>query len=251
MVDTGRVVAVVPVRMGSSRLPGKVMMNVNGVPLLGYIMDRLALSSKIDEVVVATSVAAKNDVIQSYCADRNTPCYRGSEDDVLDRLVQALKQNNAAIGVLVFGDCPLIDPEIVDFLVEQYLVNPGHDFVSNDLKTTYPPGMEVEVFSINALEDAATTCDDPTIREHGTLFIRQNPERYSLLNIEAPEELSRPELELEVDAAEDLFVVEGILEHFKGRTDFHLSEIIHFMDTNSELAKSNQSIPRRWKEFRQ
>ena len=246
-----KVVASIQVRMGSGRLPGKVMKEVGqGRPLLGYLLDRLRLTSVLDQIVVATSTRAENDVIEEFCQSERIPCFRGSENDVLERTVEALMSQNADIGVEVFGDCPLIDPAIVDDIVTYFLENPEYDFVGNDHQTTYPPGMEVEVFSIGALKDSHRRVSDPAIREHGTLFIRQNPDIYRLINLNAPSDLSRPEMELEVDTVEDLQVIKAITENFSARQDYSLSEIIQFMDSDKTLAMINQGIPRRWREAR-
>jgi len=245
------VVATVQVRMGSSRLPGKVMREIAGKPLLGHLLDRLALSDRLDGVVVATSVRAENDAIERYCGSRGVACFRGDEDDVLGRMLGALRSLNAVVGVEVFGDCPLIDPAIVDQFVDLFTQADGAlDFVGNDLTTTWPPGMEVEVFSVAALADADRRCADPAIREHGTLFIRQNPARYRLRNVEAPAQLRRPDIELEVDTAEDLAVLDQVLAHFADRRDVGLAELIAFMDAHPQIASANRDVPRRWKEFR-
>jgi spore coat polysaccharide biosynthesis protein SpsF len=246
-----KVVASIQVRMGSGRFPGKVMKEVReGRPLLGYLLDRLRLSSVLDQIVVATSTRAENDVIEEFCHSESIPCFRGSEDDVLERTVEALMSQKADIGVEVFGDCPLIDPAIVNNMVTYFLENPGYDFVGNDLRTTYPPGMEVEVFLLDALKDSHQRVSDPLIREHGTLFIRQNPDIYNLINLDAPSDLSRPEMELEVDTVEDFQVIKAVIEHFSTRKDYSLSEIIQFMDSDKTLARINQGIPRRWREAR-
>lgn len=246
-----KIVAVVNVRMGSSRLPGKVLREVAGKPLLGHLLDRLALARRLDEVVVATSVRPENDPVEAYCRSRGAPCFRGDEDDVLARMLGALKSRAATVGVEVYGDCPLIDPAIVDAMVGDYVAaGGGLDFIGNDLSTTWPPGMEVEVFSMAALEDSARRCQDPAIREHGTLFVRQNPALYRLRNIEAPAPCRRPELELEVDTAEDMVVVERILGHFADRPGFSLGDLIAFLDAHPEVAEVNKDVPRRWKEFR-
>ena len=237
--------------MGSSRLPGKALLPVAGKPVLGHLLDRLARARRLDGVVVATSVRPENDAIEAYCRSRGTPCFRGDEDDVLGRMLGALRAEGASVGVEVFGDCPLIDPAIVDEMIGRYLAAEGGlDFVGNDLSTTWPPGMEVEVFPLAALEDSARRCQDPAIREHGTLFIRQNPGLYRLSNIEAPPAFRRPDLELEVDTAEDLAVLEAVLDHFAGRPDYGLGELIAFLDAAPELAALNKDVPRRWKEFR-
>jgi spore coat polysaccharide biosynthesis protein SpsF (cytidylyltransferase family) len=246
-----RVVATVQVRMGSSRLPGKALREVAGKPLLGHLLDRLALCTQLDAVVVATSVRPENAAIDDYCASRGIACFRGDEDDVLGRMIGALRAHDATIGVEVFGDCPLIDPAIVDQFIALFVQSDGQlDFVGNDLTTTWPPGMEVEVFSVASLADADRRCRDPAVREHGTLFIRQNPGLYRLRNVEAPPEFRRPEIELEVDTAEDLAVMEAVLQHFAHRPDVGLGELLSFMDGNPDVAAINRSVARRWKEFR-
>lgn len=245
-----KIVATVQVRMGSSRLPGKVLAPVLGKPLLGHLLDRLAQCRRLDEVVVATSVKPENDAIEEYCRQRGTACYRGSEDDVLGRMLEALQSRDATVGVEVFGDCPLIDPALVDDMVGRFLAEPELDWIGNDLATSYPPGMEAEVFKVAAFADSARRTDDPVIREHGTLFIRQHPGIYRIRNVEAEGALRRPELELEVDTAEDFEVATAVLEHFAGRPTFTLAELIAFMDANPALKDKNAAVHRRWKEFR-
>jgi len=237
--------------MGSTRLPGKVMMPLGNRPLLGFLIERLRLCRTIDEVVVATSIDNENDVVETFCANEGIACFRGSEEDVLKRTLGALESVSATIGVEVFGDCPLIDPLIVDGIVKKFSDYAKYDFVGNDLKTTYPPGMEVEVFSVAALQDSdyRVAASDP-IREHGTLFIRQSPQVYKVINLEAEGKYRRPEVELEVDSREDLDVVTAIVQHFDPRIDFSLDEVLRFLDDNPQIAKKNRSVHRRWKEFR-
>ena len=220
-------------------------------PLLGFLIERLRLCRTIDEVVVATSIENENDVIEEFCANEGIACFRGSEEDVLKRTLGALESVSATIGVEVFGDCPLIDPLIVDDIVTKFLDHARYHFIGNDLKTTYPPGMEVEVFSVAALQDSddRVAASDP-IREHGTLFIRQNPQLYKVINLEAEGKRRRPEVELEVDSREDLDVVTAIIQHFDPRIDFSLDEVLRFLDDNPEIVEINRSVHRRWKEFR-
>ena len=227
------------------------MREISGRPLLGHLLDRLSLCKSLDSVVVATSTYPENDVIEMFCRRERIPCFRGSEEDVLGRTVGALESVSATIGVEVFGDCPIIDPNIVDEIVNYFIANPGYDFVGNDLKTSYPPGMEVEVFGLEALKNSSQRL--PNLhrdREHGTLFIRQNPDIYRIMNLEASDAHRRPELSLEVDTLEDLKVINAIITHFGGRLDYSLSEIIDFMEANSELAAINKNVPRRWKQYR-
>ena len=246
-----KVVASIQVRMGSSRFPGKVMKRVSGVPLLGHLVRRLSFCNTLNEIVVATSTNPENDVIEGYCRQESIPCFRGAENDVLDRTLGALRSRGADIGVEVFGDCPLIDPCIVDQTITYFLESGEYDYVGNDLKTTYPPGMEVEVFRVSSLEDSSRrlSADDP-IREHGTLYIRQNSGIYNIFNLEAPRELARPDLELEIDTQEDFSVIKIIIEHFDGVYDFPLQEIISFLDKRPQIAAINSKVHRRWKEYR-
>jgi spore coat polysaccharide biosynthesis protein SpsF len=247
-----KTVAVVPVRMGSGRLPGKVMANVAGRPLLDHLLARLALCPLIDDVVVATSTERENDLIEEYCQKKDVRVYRGSEHDVLDRLLVALLTLGADVGVLAFGDCPLIDPKIVSRLIQRFYAHAYEelDFLGNDLFTSWPPGMEIEVFSVDALADSHKRCSDAEIREHGTLYMRQHPDTYRLCNLEAPPELRRPDLSFEVDEPEDLYVIEKILTHFNGRADIALETIIHFMDNNPKLIERTSQVTRRWRRYR-
>lgn len=246
-----KIVATICVRMGSSRFPGKVMKEINDKPLLYYLIERLKFSKRINEIVVATSTNKENDIIENYCKDNNLISFRGSEDDVLLRILEALKSRNADIGVEVFGDSPLLDFRIVDNLIDKFFMEYENlDFLSNDLKTTYPPGMEVEIFKVSALEDANLKANDPEVREHGTLFIRQNPELYQIKNIEAPEKFYFPDLELEVDTEEDFYVISQVIKHFGNRLDFSLEEILEFVKLNSDLFSMNKNILRRWSKYR-
>ncbi len=248
MTGQHRVIATVQVRMGSSRLQGKTLLEINGQPLLGHLLDRLERTRRLNGVVVATPIGPDNDPVEQYCQTRGIACYRGSEDDVLDRMLKAVQWMRATIGVEVFGDCPLIDPAIVDAMVDAYVDADGAlDFIGNDLTTTYPPGMEVEVFSVAALEDSARRASDPAVREHGTLFIRQNPSLYRIRNVEAPPHHHHPDLELEIDAPEDVPVISAIIRQFSGKPDFTLDDVIAFMGNNPALTKLNTDVPRRWK----
>lgn len=247
-----KIVASVQVRMGSSRFPGKVMHEVLDKPLLGHLIERLKKSKYLDEIVIATSINSNNDIIESYCKNIGVTCFRGDEDDVLGRTLGALKLMKANVGVEIFGDCPLIDPNIVDYMIEKFInSNENYDFVGNDLETTFPPGMEVEVFKVQALKDSSKRTDDIIIREHGTLFIRQNPSIYKVKNIIAPKKWYYPELELEVDTKEDMYVIEEIIKHFKTCKNYGVEDIIEFLMDNPDLTKINANVPRRWKEIRE
>jgi len=236
--------------MRSSRFPGKALAEVAGKPLLGYLLDRLELCRNLDQTIVSTTKAGSDTAIENYCQSRNIFCYRGDEHDVLGRLLKSYEASHAEVGVVVFGDGPLVDPTIIDQAIDLYFAMPDYDFVGNDLKTTYPPGMEVEVFSINALLESAKCCKNSIIREHGTLFLRTNPDIFRLHNFEAEKSLQRTDLALEVDTLEDFRVIQMILEHFGDRVSFSLQEIIEFVDSAGDLVEINKHVPRRWQQYR-
>ena len=257
-----RVVGCVAVRMGSERLPGKVMREVAGSPVLGHQLDRLERVAGLDGVVVATTVRAEDDVVADYVTARGVAVARGDADDVLGRLVGALEAADAEVAVLVFGDCPLVDPAIVSAVLARFHTlsdraraagEPPVDFVGNDLATTFPPGMEVEVVRVAVLVDAAARVDDPAIREHGTLAVRLDAERYRRVNIEATGSERRPDVALTVDTPEDLAVVTAVLEHLAADGpggDVSLARILAFLDDHPEVTALNAAVERRWKRFR-
>ena len=245
-----RTVAVIPARMGSGRLPGKVMTRLNGKPLLGYLLDRVENCNKIDLIVVAIPETIENDCIQDYCLNRSVQVFRGSEEDVLDRVLQSLLWARAELGTLIFSDGPLIDPQVIDGAVDVFNSMGEYDWVGNDLITTWPSGMETEVFRVTALADAALRCSDAEIREHSTLYIRKNPEKYKLYNLEAPKPYDRPDLSFEVDVYEDLYVVSALINQFSNYPTIRLDDLIQFMDDHPELKELTSKVERRWKKFR-
>ena len=245
-----RIIATVQMRMGSERLPGKSLHPLAGKPLIGRLLDRVRQAKRLDGVVLATPESPANDPIAAFCAAYGVPCFRGPEDDVLGRMVGALESQRADIGVEVYGDSPLIDPAIIDECIETYLADPSCDWVGNDRTSTFSGGMDTEVFKVSALQDSARRTQDPAVREHGTLFLRQHPELYKLKDIQATGARRRPDIILEVDAKDDIEIIESIVRYFAPREDFSIEEIIAFLDERPDLAASNQQVFRRWKQYR-
>jgi spore coat polysaccharide biosynthesis protein SpsF len=164
-----KMVATIRARMGSTRLADKVLKPAAGKPLLQHLIERLQQAQKLDGIVVATSTSVRDDAIVELSDALGVSCFRGSEDDVLDRILGAVEASGAEASVEIMGDNPLIDTRIVDWGVEIW-ENGEYDMVTNQLKTTYPPGMEIRIHSTAALVSAAELAIDPADREHGSYF---------------------------------------------------------------------------------
>ncbi len=199
-----RVVASIEARMGSSRLPGKVLKDINGQPALWRLVDRLRQCRSVDDVVVATSVAPADDVLAGWCDDRGVRCYRGSEDDVLNRVVEAHKSAGSDLIVEITGDCPMTDPEIVDMGVETFLTHDADVVTNCGSALTWPMGQYVQVFPLAQLEEVDRTIDDPAVHEHVSLYFYEHPEHYRIIELIAPRRWQQPTWRLQLDYAEDL-----------------------------------------------
>lgn len=248
-----KIAATIQARMGSSRLPGKSLKKILGKPMLALLIERIHLSKLIDEVIVATSTESQDDPIEKLALEMGVSCFRGSENDVLSRITGALKHFNVDIHVEFMGDNPIPDPLLVDTVIGFFLKNSNkYDYVTNALKTTYPPGAEVFVYPSAILYDAEKRVENPALREHVGLHIYQHPDRYRIFNIEATKGFHYPELHLEVDTDEDFKVVSEIFKHFYPENpEFTLSQVICFMKENPDLAAENSRVERRWKKFRE
>jgi len=247
-----KIAATLQARMGSTRLPGKVMKTIVGKPMLALQIERIRQCRLIDEIIIATTTESKDDTIAVLAADIGVSCYRGSENDVLARITETLLEHKVDINVEFMGDNPIPDPLLCDSIIGYYLKNSSrYDYVTNALKTTYPPGAEVYVYPAEILIDAEKKAADSPLREHVGIHINQHPERYRICNLEAPDWYHYPDLHLEVDTQEDFDVISKIYEHFYPHNKgFTLMQVIEFLKANEDLAEKNRSIVRRWKAFR-
>jgi len=199
-----RIVASIEARMGSSRLPGKMLMDVQGQPALQRLVSRLRLCRSLDDIVVATTTNRSDDVLAAWCAENGVNCHRGSEDDVLGRVVAAQRAMESEIVVEITGDCILTDFEIVDLGIETFLAH-DVDVVTNcGGVLTWPMGIYVQVFPLALLRDVAERETDPEIREHVSLYFYRHPERYRIIDLLAPACWHAPEYRLQLDYPEDL-----------------------------------------------
>ena len=203
-----RLVAIIQARMGSTRLPGKVLKDIHGRTMLARVVRRSMRSALIDKVVVATTKNKVDDVIVSECESLGVSSFRGSEADVLDRYYEAAKTFSADIVVRITSDCPLIDPEIIDRVVHAFL-DSSPDYASNTIKSTYPRGLDVEVFTFGALERAwreASAGFPSTCTSH--LYIYQHPDLFKILSVTCDENWSN--YRWTVDTKEDLDLIRAI-----------------------------------------
>lgn len=236
-----RVLCITQARMGSSRLPGKVLRQVLGQPLLKFHTDRLRRSVAVDELVVATSTDAGDDAIAEYCAGEGLAVFRGSEQDVLDRFYQCASGIDAGIIVRVTSDCPLIDPAIIDLAVAAFRGAGNTDYLRTD-PARYPRGLDAEVFSRAALEAAWSEAKDPEEREHVTPFLYRNPARFGL-DIFAEADAEGAEFRLCVDEENDFRLVSAVLEAlYPGNPDFGWRDLVAFLRAEPELAALNAQV---------
>ncbi|NJL50243.1 MAG: NTP transferase domain-containing protein [Blastochloris sp.] len=242
-----RTVATIEARMGSTRLPGKVLANISGRPALEVMIERLRLVPELDDIVIATTTAEADCEIDQLANRVSVRSWRGSEDDVLCRVLDAATAHQADVIVELTGDLPLIDPAIVSRVVQLYR-HARVDYASNVLTRTYPIGMDTQVFSCAVLADVARRTDDATDREHVSLYIYKHPEIYSLANVPAPPEETRPDLRLTLDTAEDLTLIRTVhaaLAAAEG-PGFPLSSMLAFLDARPDIAAINAAVPHRW-----
>ncbi|NHN33883.1 cytidylyltransferase domain-containing protein [Paenibacillus agricola] len=239
----GKINAVVATRMTSSRLPGKVLMELCGQPSLVRLIERLRKSKYIHEIIIATTINPEDDVVVQTASEQKVHCYRGSEEDVLQRTVEAAKAFDSEWIVQVTSDCPLIDAEAIDAVIQRMLEQPYLDYVGNHLVRTYPLGYSVEIFRASVLEHVEQITKDPADREHVSLYLYEHPEEYKLSNVEAPFFLRHPEYRLTLDTEDDYKLINQIYNAlYTHNPDFTLYDIIKYLEINPELTQINKHI---------
>lgn len=233
-------IIIVQARMTSTRLPGKVLLPLAGVPMLTRLVQRLRRVQRADAIVIATTTNATDDAIAMLCNTLGVPCHRGSEHDVLSRYADAARLHGADVVVRITSDCPLIDPALIDRVIAAYQEG-GSDYVSNMLPPTWPYGMAVEVFSATALQQAHAGATQVAEREHVTPFIYGHPERYRLRNVASPVDLSQHRWT--VDTPEDYELVRRLFEAlYPVRPHFTQNDILEVLDAHPDWMAINQHI---------
>ncbi len=234
-----RVVAVIQARMGSTRLPGKVLKNICGETMLSRVINRIKRSTLLDEILVATSVKPADEAIVHEAELLGVSCFSGSEDDVLDRYYKAAIEYNAETVVRVTSDCPLIEPAILDSVVRVFLKEKS-DYASNTIVRTYPRGLDVEVISVSALTTAWRNAEKPYQRAHVTPYIYENPHCFRLVSVTGSPDYSG--YRWTVDTLEDLEFVRKVYEHFHHRNVFGWTEVLELCEKNSGLINLNSHV---------
>lgn len=239
----GKIGCIIQARMGSTRLPGKVMKDLEGEPVLYHVIERVKKSKLIDEIIIATTKNERDDVIVKEAKRNLVKYFRGSEENVLSRYYYSAVENNLDVVVRVTSDCPLIDPEIIDDIVEFYLNN-DFKLVTNagiDLsERTYPRGMDTEVFSMDFLKEIHEMATEQYQKEHVTTYIYENyaDEIYYYKN-----DVDYSEYRLTLDTLHDFKLIKEVYkELYKGKHDFYLTDILKLFKEQPTLKKINKKI---------
>jgi glutamate-1-semialdehyde 2,1-aminomutase len=235
-----KIVAIVQARMGSSRFPNKIMAPISGKPMIEHLLERLARSKQLDEIVVATSIAPANDRLADCVTMLGHRIYRGSEQDVLERYLLAAREAAADVIVRITGDCPLMDPAVVDQVIEAFL-EANVDYASNVDPPSFPDGLDVEVFSRMALERGASEAVAPAEREHVTPYLRESG-NFKTYNIANPDDCSS--LRWTVDEPVDIAIIRTVFDHFSPRTDFTWIEVLELNQNQPNLFVNNHHLTR-------
>lgn len=232
---------VIQARMGSSRLPGKTLMDVGGVTLLERLLRRMRMSKMAEQIVVATTVNPLDKAIEDQCSTLGIRCFRGSEEDCLGRMIQASKEAGVEVLCRITADNPLIDPWAIDQGFEM-MVSHNLDYLDNIQAEGYPHGGGFEIVRLDALEFSLKTWDEPLNHEHVTWSLRRHLARFRHGIYQSLPEHQRPRYRYSVDRQEDLEVVRAIYAGHDGRDDLRLTEVLGFLDLHPEIRALNEAF---------
>lgn len=238
-----KTVAIIQARMGSSRLPGKMLMLLAGVPVVKRVYDRVCRIRGLDQVLMATTTAGTDDPMVRYCDSVGIPVFRGSEEDVLDRYYQAARQTGAEVVMRITGDCPLLDPDQSARVLDLYASVPGCDYASNTQPPFLPDGLDTEVMGMEALARAWTEATAKAAREHVTYHLYKHPDRYRVAALQGEKDLSGYRWTL--DNREDYVFLSSVYEELARRGWFgSLQEVLAILRDQSQWVKINAHLQR-------
>ena len=238
-----KIVACIEARYSSTRLPGKMLIDIEGEPLLSRVINRIKKSKKIHEIIIATSINSADQKIVNFSKKKKINYFRGSEENVLDRVLKANQFFNSDIVVEVCGDCPLIDPKIIDNAIEVFLNNQFDVVCTGGNIQSYPQGTEVMVFKRSLLESSVSYCNEDSYKEHVGLFFLENPSKYKVKELKAPISLHKPNLRLQVDYQEDLNLVKKIYADLLPLfgDNFLLEDVINLLNKKKHYLEINKN----------
>lgn len=238
-----RINAIIQARCGSTRFPNKIFADIDGKPLLYHVVNRLKFSELINDIIIATTVNPKDDVIEKWCDDEQVYCFRGSENDVLNRYFCAAISYPSDIIVRVTADDPFKEPAVIDLVIRK-LIEEQLDLVTNNFPPSYPEGLDCEAFTFAALKQMEEASYDEFEREHVTQYIYHNTAKFRIGNIMCPRQLSS--YRWTIDTLEDLQMVNAIYSQRKDKTNgiLLMDEILKILDQHPEIVNMNKGIKR-------
>lgn len=233
---------IIQARMGSTRLPGKVLLKLENRLVLEHVIKRSAAAMKVDRVVVATTDLAEDDQIVAWCGDNEVPCVRGSSEDVLARYIAAANQYTCDNIIRITADCPLVDPGILDAMLCLH-ESMQSDYTSNVIPPTFPVGFDAEVVKTSVLQKVDKIAQLKSHREHVTMYIRENLEQFKTANLSFA--MNYEKIRLTLDRPEDYQVLQMVFANFAGAPElFSLYQVLAFLEDNPEIVAINSSIDR-------
>ena len=238
----GHTLAIVQARTSSSRLPGKVLRPLAGQPMVLRQLERIGGAETVEGIVVVTSEDPSDDELAVLLADAGYDCTRGSLEDVMARYLQAIDEYQPDVVVRLTADCPMISPRVIDLVVKRFHALDA-DYVSNTMAPTYPDGLDVEVVSATTLRVVGRESTDPSEREHVTLGIYRQPERFVIENVIDPSGRDHSDLRWTVDTAEDLAFVSQVFEYLHP-LEFEYEDVLSLLDQHPELHRTHRDAPR-------
>ena len=241
-----KTVAIIQARMGSTRLPGKVMLPLGDKHVLEHVVGRVKAAEEIDKVIVATSAKTADDIIEDLAEEKGFNLFRGSEANVQKRFKNALEEENEDIIVRITADCPLISPEFLDYAVNE-LKEKHKDYVTVAVERTFPRGLTAEVFTSESFEEVCDESDEPRHREHVTPYYRENPKKFDIYNIESQEIFeedfmqNRIDIRLTLDKAEDYKLLKEIYSSLEYEDTIDVKQTVKYVDKHN-LTEINREI---------
>lgn len=236
--------AIVQARFGSTRLPGKILKPLSGKPMLLHVFNRLAQAKLVDKIIIATTILPEDDAVQIFCEENKILFFRGSSADVLSRYYETAKRFNSNVIIRITADCPLIDPTIIDKMVERFTeetVKEKFEYLSNVSPRTFPRGLDTEIFSFASLEKTYHEAHQEYEREHVTPYIYQHPEIFSLSNYPNNHDYSFHRWT--VDTAEDFELIKEIYDAlYNEKKIFLFADVLKLFENRPELFNINQNV---------